>query len=176
MPCLCPLFRAGKRRQPITAGCRRVHTLSHVLVCSKPGVGSRRLLGVVEALLDNPAMVIHHGFNDLDRHPSVDGVCRVVRILCVLHELLDPLRWVAEFDGDPWTPTITRRAVVRDACLCRERQPTGTRDGMNLPMAFREHVLGPAGSEVRGVEQVRVQVKRYSLILRQKQSDNTGAR
>ena len=85
---LCSLYKGCNR---FNDGCGRLHTLSPVLVCSKPVVGSLRLLGVAGARLDNPAMIVNHGFNDRDRHVSVDRVSRLVRILGVLHELLYPL-------------------------------------------------------------------------------------
>lgn len=132
-------------------------------MCSKPGVGSRDLRGVLGARLNNPAVVIHHSFDDADRHVSVDRVGGLVGILGVLHELLDPLRGEADFDFHPRTHAIPWRAVVRAARLNGEPQPVCARDRPNLPEAAGEKRVSPKlFLHVRGVEQVGVQVKRYA--------------
>ena len=134
-------------------------------MCSKPGVGSLRLQRVAEARCDNPTVVVNHGFNDLDGHVSVDSVRWVIGIFGVLHELLDPLRWEADFHGNPRTHAVPRRAVVRGTRLCGEFQPIGTLDGTNLSEAvLRRETAFELFRHVRGVEQVSVQVKRYDRL------------
>ena len=125
-------------------------------MCSKPVVGSLRLLGVVEARLDNPTVFINHGFNHLDRHVSVDSFGREVGTLGVLHKLLDPLSGITDFHGNPRPHAIPRRAVVRRTRLHGEFQPVCTRNGSNLAPALGEQMLWPAWLQVRGVEQVGV--------------------
>lgn len=131
-------------------------------MCSKPGVGSLDLRGVLGARLNNPAATVNHGFDDADRNPSVDGFRGRVGILGVLHELLDPLRWETDFHGYPRPQTIAWGAVVRGACLYGKLQPVCTRDRPNLLEVVRTDGVRTTLAQVRGVEQVGVQVERYA--------------